>query len=70
MKIIKMHDKYIAEFKYKLLHNILNNIIKIISLCVSKCNRNVQMSFENCGEIEHIKQLIYGCNDSSFIRQK
>lgn len=46
MKIILMHDKQIAEFEYKLLHNILNN-----NLCVSKWNLNVKMSCENCGEI-------------------
>lgn len=55
---------YIAKFIYKLLHNILND-----KLCVSKGNPNVQMSFENCEEIENIKQLLYGCKDSSFIRQ-
>lgn len=59
-----MQDNQIAKSNYTLLHNILNN-----NLCVSKWNPNVKMSCENCGEIEILKHLLYGCNDSSFIWQ-
>lgn len=67
MKITKMHNKQIAEFNYKLLHNILNN-----NLCVRTCKWNliVRKSCETVERLKMFKFLLYDCNDSSFVKQK
>ena len=56
-KIIYFSDPIIAEFDYKLLHNILNN-----NHLVRKCKVRFEMHCRYCtSEIENTKHLIYEC---------
>lgn len=55
-KIVKINDKSIAEFNFKLLHNLLPN-----NLYLSKWNKNIDKYCAYCREIENTKHMIFDC---------
>ena len=58
-KISKIFDKNVAEFNYKLLHNLLSN-----RYLVSKWNRDVDNKCISCNdEIENNMHLLYDCQN-------
>ena len=62
-KIKHISDPNIAEFNYKLLHNILNN-----NYLVSKWKPNFDMNCRFChAQIENTKHLIYECDNEQNI---
>ena len=61
-KIIKIRDKQLAEFNYKLLQNLLNN-----NKSVHKWNKNVSNHCPSCQTIEDTKHLIFDCKNVQLI---
>lgn len=55
-KIRSLFDKSVAEFNYKLLHNLLTT-----NLSVSKWDKNINGNCNNCNIPENIKHLIFEC---------
>lgn len=55
-KIVKINDKSIAEFNFKLLHNLLPN-----NLYLSKWNKNIDKFCTYCREIENTKHMVFDC---------
>ena len=56
-KIINIKDKEIAEFNYKLLHNLLNCNKQLSKWKVGQSNE-----CPNCSELENIFHLLYSCD--------
>ena len=57
-KIIKLKDKQLSEFNFKILHNLLNN-----NKSVSMWNKNVSEKCNYCFLIEDVKHLIFDCKN-------
>lgn len=55
-KVRSLFDKSVAEFNYKLLHNLLTT-----NLSVSKWDKNINGNCNNCNIPENIKHLIFEC---------
>ena len=56
-KIILLCDKKIAEFNFKLLHNIVP-----CGYSVSKFNTEISPQCQSCGEVENVEHMLYGCH--------
>ena len=56
-KIKNIIDKNVAEFNFKLLHNMLPN-----NLYLSKWNKDITKFCNTCQEIENTKHMIYECS--------
>lgn len=56
-KVRSLFDKSVAEFNYKLLHNLLTT-----NLSVSKWDKNINGNCNNCNIPENIKHLIFECD--------
>lgn len=55
-KIVKINDKSVAKFNFKLLHNLLPN-----NLFVSEWNKNIDKYCTYCRELENTKHMIFEC---------
>ncbi len=52
-----IRDKKIAEFNFKLLHNIVP-----CGYSVSKFNREISSQCQSCGEVENVEHMLYRCS--------
>ena len=64
-KVISINDRKIAEFNFKLLHN-----IEPCGYSVSKFKRDISSQCQSCGEVETVEHMLFRCNRISCIWSK